>query len=259
MNRKSIPAGRVTIKNADEGIVDAVFATLGVIDKDGDVILKGAIESGAKVTMSAYGHKSWEGVLPVGIGTITEVGNEAIVTAQFFMDTPHGRDTFTTVKNLAAEGLGEWSFSLKDIESERGEVDGKSANLISAVTVHEVSPVLLGAGVDTRTLVTKGAKFSEHADAVLADVDELITRATEVVTLREAQGKKGTSESAAAQLTKVNDALTRLKALLDEPTTDVVVDDSDNPPHTDDDAAAVEAFLAEMVRFDVEISQGVTT
>jgi len=254
MMRKGIPAGRVTIKSADEGLVDAVFATLGVIDHDGDVITKGAIPDGAKVTMSAYGHKSWEGALPVGVGTIREIGDEAIVEAQFFMDTEAGRDTFTTVKNLAAEGLGEWSFSLRDVKSERGEVDGVKANIITAVKVHEVSPVLLGAGIDTRTLVTKGAKFSEHADAVLTDVDELITRAEEVVTLRAAQGKKIGDESAAL-LTKVSDGLGRLKTLLDEPP---VVTDDEPTPSTDDDAA-IEAFLAEVVRFEVELSQGVTS
>jgi hypothetical protein len=254
MKRKSIPAGRVTIKNADEGIVEAVFATLGVIDKDGDVITKGAIPNGAKVTISAYGHKSWEGALPVGLGTISEVGDEAIVSARFFMDTDAGRDTFTTVKNLAAEGLGEWSFSLRNVEAERGELDGVKANIITAVEVHEVSPVLLGAGVDTRTLVTKGAKFSEHADAVLTDVDALIARAEEVVTLRAAKGKTIGDESAAL-LTKVSDGLARLKTLLEEPP----VAESDDIPHSSDDDAAIEAFLSEAVRFDIEISQGVTS
>lgn len=255
MNRKSIPAGRVTIKNADEGLVEAVFATLGVIDKDGDVITKGAVTTGDKVTISAYGHKSWEGALPVGHGVISEVGDEAIVSAKFFMDTEAGRDTFTTVKNLAAEGLGEWSFSLRDIESERGEVDGKSANIITAVKVHEVSPVLLGAGVDTRTLVTKGAKFSEQADAVLTAVDELIQRAEEVVTLRAAKGKTIGDESAAL-LTKVDEALVRLKTLLDESATDT--DDGAGDPPPPDDTDAIEAFANEAARF-VAISQGVTS
>lgn len=254
MKRKSVPASRVTIKNADEGVVEAVFATLGVIDRDGDVITKGAIEHGAKVTISAYGHKSWEGALPVGTGTISEIGDEAVVSAQFFLDTDAGRDTFTTVKNLAAHGLGEWSFSLNEIVAERGEVDGQSANIISGVKVHEVSPVLMGAGIDTRTLVTKGAKFSEHADAVLTAVDELTTRAEEVVTLRAAKGKTIGDESAAL-LTKVNDALARLKTLLDESDTDV---DDDGAPTSDDDAAAIEAFANEAARF-VAISQGVTS
>jgi hypothetical protein len=255
MKRKSVPASRVTIKNADEGIVEAVFATLGVIDKDGDVITKGAIPSGDKVTISAYGHKSWEGALPVGLGTISEVGDEAIVSAKFFMDTDAGRDTFTTVKNLAAEGLGEWSFSLRDVVSERGEVDGVKANVITAVKVHEVSPVLLGAGIDTRTLVTKGAKFSEHADAVLTDVEELITRAEEVVTLRAAKGKTIGDESA-AMLTKVNDGLDRLKTLLEVPDVDASDGVDESPPI--DDTEARDAFANEAARF-VAISQGVTS
>lgn len=256
MKRKSIPASRVTIKNADEGTVEAVFATLGVIDKDGDVITKGAISDGDKVTISAYGHKSWEGLLPVGVGTIHEIGDEAIVKAQFFMDTDPGRNTFLTVKNLAAEELGEWSFSLHDVEAQRGDVGGVKANIISSVKVYEVSPVLMGAGVDTRTLVTKGAKFSEHADSVLTDVDELITRAEEVVTLRAAQGKTIGDESAAL-LTKVSGGLQRLKTLLDEPPADVSDDDGDQTPNPDD-VAANEAAANEMARF-VAISQGVTS
>jgi hypothetical protein len=257
MKRKSIPASRVTIKNADEGVVEAVFATLGVIDSDGDVITKGAIPHGDKVTISAYGHKSWDGELPVGTGIISEVGDEAIVSAKFFLDTEAGRDTFTTVKNLAAEGLGQWSFSLTDVVAERGVVDGVKANIIKAVKVYEVSPVLVGAGVNTRTLATKGAKFSEHADAVLTDVDELITRAEEVVTLRAAQGKKIGDESAAL-LTKVSEGLERLKTLLDEPPTDESIDDAGDSPPSDDDTAAIEAFANEAARF-VAISQGVTS
>jgi hypothetical protein len=155
VNRKTIPAGRVTIKNADEGLVEAVFATLGVIDKDGDVITKGAIPSGDKVTISAYGHKSWEGALPVGMGTITEVGDEAIVSAKFFMDTDQGADTYRTVKGLGE--LGEWSFGFDILESENGQHDGKGVRVLKSLRIFEVSPVLQGAGIGTHTVAMKGA------------------------------------------------------------------------------------------------------
>lgn len=156
--RKSIAGSAVTIKNAELGEVEAVIATIGVVDHDGDVMLKGAIDDGAKVVISAYGHASWDGALPVGVGTIKEVGQEVVFDGRFFTQTPHGAATFETVKELSAEDLQEWSFSLEEVEHERGKVDGKSVNLISRVYVKEVSPVLRGAGINTRTLATKSVK-----------------------------------------------------------------------------------------------------
>lgn len=155
MLTKMTPA-RVSVKNADTGEFEAVFATLNVIDRDGDVILPGAISDGAPVAVSAYGHKSWTGELPTGAGTIHELGDELIVRGQFFLDTDGGRNTFGVVKGLAEHGLGEWSWSLQEVESERATWEGQKANLIRKVgKVAEVSPVLLGAGRNTGTLATK--------------------------------------------------------------------------------------------------------
>lgn len=338
MKRKTIPASRVTVKDATTGTFEAVFATLDVIDHDGDVITKGAIDDGAKVVISSYGHGIWKGEMPVGTGTISEVGDELIVDGRFFLKSTAGADTFITVSELADEGQGEWSFGLLDVEAERGTKDGTRVNFITKVRVPEVSPVFMGAGINTRTLATKGRKqlnsdvveqlrdmgrerwgdngtyvypedydvdagyvifsiysdtdperlvrvefstdgdtitlssdesdverdvvyapksghkFSEQADAVMAAVDELTTRAEEVVTLRAAKGKTIGDESAGL-LTKVSDQLTRLKTLLDDPP---VVEIDDGTP-TPEDIEAINAFAAEMVRFDVEISQGVTS
>jgi hypothetical protein len=38
--------------------VSAVFATFGVIDRDGDLALPGAFEDGAEVDISSYGHRN---------------------------------------------------------------------------------------------------------------------------------------------------------------------------------------------------------
>lgn len=288
---------RVEIKDADRGEVAAVFSTLNVIDKDGDVTLPGAFTDGAPVAISAFGHRSWDGALPVGKGTIRETSTEGVFEGRFFMDTQHGQDTFRTVKALSEDdGPGqEWSYSLRDVVSERGELDGKKVRLLKKITVNEVSPVLVGAGVDTRTLATKsykqldstlnealrnagkdryaddvtyvwvddieldegwvvfcispevaesryvkvdftrdgdtvtladgetevvrttdyapkGGKFSEHAKSVLADVDALVTRATEVMALR-AQKGKGLAPESADLLAALTADLDRLKAL----------------------------------------------
>jgi len=217
---------RVEIKDADKGEVSAVFATLEVIDSDGDVTPKGAFEDGAKAAISAYGHKSWQGALPVGKGSIREVGTEAIFDGRFFMDTADGAATFAVVKALAEDGLGEWSYGYDPVEFSFGEHDGKQVRFLNRLKVHEVSPVLLGAGIGTRTLAAKGAgmKFAEHVASVLADVDELTTRAAEVVALR-AEKNKPISDVSADLLDRLVGSLKRLEEMVAQPATDTSPDE----------------------------------
>lgn len=150
MDRKSFHA---EVKNADKGEVTAVFSTLGVKDSDGDVTLPGAFTDGAEVLISAYGHTSWEGALPVGKGRIKMAGDRALLDGQFFLDTTQGRDAFTVVKNLGA--LGQWSYGYDVLDSEPGVHKGESVRFLKSLKVHEVSPVLIGAGVGVSTVSTK--------------------------------------------------------------------------------------------------------
>lgn len=153
MGHKSL--SRVEIKAADRGQVSAVFATFNVKDSDGDVTLPGAFSDGASVVVSAYNHGSWGGTLPVGSGKIRTTKSEAILDAEFFMDTPDGKNTFTIVKALSERGLGDWSYGYHVLEGERGTFDGEDVQFLKRLDVFEVSPVLKGAGVNTRTLATK--------------------------------------------------------------------------------------------------------
>lgn len=148
----------VTIKDVDLGLVEAVFSRFDVIDLDGDITRKGAFTDGAPVVISAYGHKSWEGQLPIGKGTIHEQGDVAVLKGQFFINTTHGRDAFETVKELSADGLQEWSYSLHDVVAKADTVDGRKVRVLEKIRVKEVSPVLIGAGIDTGTLSTKNVK-----------------------------------------------------------------------------------------------------
>jgi hypothetical protein len=147
---------RVEIKAGDKGQVNAVFSTFNVLDKDSDITLPGAFAEGAPVVISAYGHKSWEGALPVGDGIIRTTAKEAVLDGQFYMDTTHGADAFRTVKRLAERGLGQWSYGYDVQDADYGEMDGKQVRYLKRLSVTEVSPVLIGAGVNTRTLATKG-------------------------------------------------------------------------------------------------------
>ena len=154
MKRKTLQGKSLQIKQeGEEGRFSAVFATLNVIDHDGDVILPGAIESGQKVRISAYNHSSWGDALPVGKGVVTEQGEQLIVDGQFFLDTQSGAETYKVVKNL--DDLTEYSFGFDITDAEFGQKDGKDVQFIKGLNIFEVSPVLLGAGIGTRTLDIK--------------------------------------------------------------------------------------------------------
>lgn len=210
MDRKNLAS--VEVKDEATGQVEAVFATLGVVDKDNDLTEKGAFTEGAPVVISSYNHKSWEGALPVGKATIHEVGNQVVMKGQFFMNTTHGRETFETVKALAEDGLGEWSYGFNVDDSESGQHEGKSVRILKKMSVYEVSPVMRGAGVGTRTTYAKSFndEIAEAVDAVTAAVES----AERVVALRAEKGKE-LSNVNRTSLDGLKAACDKLTSLLD--------------------------------------------
>lgn len=145
----------VEMKDEAEGIVTARFATLGVKDKDGDLIERGAFGK-QNVKVSSYGHGSWGGQLPVGVGEIHEKGDEAIADLRFFMGSQSGRDHFEVVKGLGP--LGEWSFGFEIAEEAKPSEEQAERGIVRVLkklNVFEVSPVLRGAGQNTATLSAK--------------------------------------------------------------------------------------------------------
>jgi HK97 family phage prohead protease len=172
MQHKSID---VEVKAEGQGEVLAVFSTFGVKDHDGDVTLPGAFDDGAAVRISAYNHSSWGGVLPVGKGVIHQDDTKAVMEGQFFMGTQAGKDTFTVVREM--KDLGEWSYGFDIQDSEQGEHEGEKVRMLKKLKVHEVSPVLLGAGIGTQTLATKSREAKDLTDEeVLAAAAELLKR-----------------------------------------------------------------------------------
>lgn len=172
MNTKSL---RVEVKDAAQGLVTAVFCTFDVIDLDGDVIMKEAIPDGAPVRISAYNHESWNGAMPVGKGIIRTTATEAILEGQFFLNTTHGHDAFEVVKQMG--DLQEWSWGFDIDDAEPATVDGRTVRRIKRTVVHEVSPVLLGAGLHTRTLATKGAGVQKKNGFVSMHDSTVVERA----------------------------------------------------------------------------------
>jgi len=136
----------------EQGSVTVAFAQLGVVDSDMDVTLPGAFPTKA-VPMSAYGHTSWDGALPIGRGSISEKAGWGVFDGQFLMETDQGRNGYHTVKAMA--DLQEWSYGYKPTDFSHGQQDGKSVRFLKALDVFEVSPVLKGAGLGTHTLAIK--------------------------------------------------------------------------------------------------------
>lgn len=211
MNTKTM--GRLKVEDEAEGRVSAVFATLEVIDHDGDVTKPGAFADNGDVRISAYNHASWGNALPVGKGKIHEDGDEAILEGQFFMDTQHGADTFTVVKEMG--DLQEWSYGFDILKASFGEEDDQEVQYLEKLKVHEVSPVILGAGLNTRTLSAKGKseKLSDEIEAVLADLDSVTARVAEVVAMRAAKGKS-LGEESQTLMTRLESSMERLTDLM---------------------------------------------
>lgn len=177
--------GGVQIKDATKGQVTAVFSTFDVIDKDGDVTPPDAFTDGEQVRISAYNHASWGGVLPVGKGTISAMKAGAVLDGQFFLDTQLGRDTFEVVKQMGE--LQEWSYGYDVLKESFGDFDGQKVRFLEKLKVNEVSPVMLGAGENTRTLAVKAAK-NRDAETIMTEYTRAIRPHKAAVTSRSWDG-----------------------------------------------------------------------
>lgn len=170
----------VDFKSDGAGSFKAVFSMFDVIDHDNDVTEKSAFTKGQEVRIASWGHKWSE--LPVGKGSIAFNDVEAWVDGQFFLDTEGGSETYKTVKNLGS--LQEWSYGFHVLEEVSGVKDGKDVNILKKLDVFEVSPVLLGAGIGTRTEAIKGMLD----DAMKCQHEECKQEATLLIHLCKAHG-----------------------------------------------------------------------
>lgn len=187
---KRIDPSTVVFDTAKEGEFRATFSTFNVVDLDGDVTLPGAFKNGQQVRIAQWGH-NW-GALPIGRGVIDSDQSRAWVDGAFLMTTQAGRDTYETVKSL--DELQEWSYGF-DIERASS---GKFADnpfdvrFLEALDVIEVSPVMLGAGIDTGTDAIKALldmSLTAGSNAVLAAARELTVRYKSLADLRAKEGR----------------------------------------------------------------------
>ena len=105
-DRKTIIPREMKFDTDGEGTFTAVFATLKVVDKNGDITLPGAFGE-QRVKISQYDHGSWgDGAkaLPIGVGRIFESGDDAIVAGEFDMGDPDAVKTYNKLKYLHEKG-----------------------------------------------------------------------------------------------------------------------------------------------------------
>ena len=151
----------------ERGTIKAVFSVFNELDSDGDVVLPTALTDGQKVPM-VWAHR-WD--QPIGKGRVEVQEDRAIFSGRFFLDTEDGEQAYLKVKNM--EDLQEWSWGFRildyDIEEDEDSKWGYR-RVIKKADLFEVSPVLVGANRNTRTLSVKGDAVTITTEEISGDL-----------------------------------------------------------------------------------------
>lgn len=196
--------------NGPTGEVSAMFSKFGVVDSDGDILVREAFKDGQSVTMVA--HHQWDTI--IGKGTVQVTDEGAVFNGRFFLETTAGKEWYHTVKAMG--DAQEWSFGYRVTEQEIGDAVRTlgAYRIIKGLDLFEVSPVLIGANRETHTLAIKGQSqtLEAHGAAVREAVAAYAERVRQVAELR--QGKGGSIspdrvaelKSVVTELSKASDA-----------------------------------------------------
>ena len=178
----------------DEGTGIARIAILSAIDSDGDTYLAGAFGEQHVKVLPAHN----TGSVPLGRARIYEQGDEALAEFQLNLDTEAGREWHAALKFDFESGnpLQEWSYGFRIVDASSDRRDGENVRVLKKLKVHEISPVVLGAGVGTATLSVKqrGGAFGDQIAAVAAELQDVTVRAQEIKALRAGDGRDLSAE-----------------------------------------------------------------
>ncbi|MDF1778747.1 MAG: HK97 family phage prohead protease [Rhizobiaceae bacterium] len=168
----------------DEGHGLARIATLSAVDHDGDTYAKGAFggESGEQWAAVLAAH-NW-GTVPLGKARVFESGDEALAEFHLNLNSAAGKEWHSALKfDLdGCDGTGshqpvqEWSYGFRVLDAGYEEREGERIRVLKKLKVFEISPVVQGAGINTGTLVMKGATLKdEHFERLTGDIAEMLT------------------------------------------------------------------------------------
>lgn len=163
MEHKSIDG--LAVKAGATGTAEVVIATIGVIDHDGDVVAPGAIGVQSVPILPAH---NWASI-PLGKARTREVGNQVIADLQFNLEIPEARSWHSALLFDVEHGpaVQEYSWGYHPTKHKPYEVEGRRARLLERVKLHEVSMVVQGASIGSRTVgvkCTECAASSHHED-----------------------------------------------------------------------------------------------
>lgn len=168
----------LTIESMDEaGKGLARIAILSAVDSDGDTYAKGAFswkDRGEQWAPILVGHE--RKMMPIGKARVYEEGDQALAELHLNLDTNAGKDWHSALKFDLAKGqpVQEWSYGYEVKDSGHKMQAGTRVREIKQTDVHEVSAVVRGAGVGTRTLSMKSAELKEqHFAPLIASLSEL--------------------------------------------------------------------------------------
>lgn len=168
----------VTIKAMDEagkGLIQ--LATLSAVDHDGDTYMPGAFswkEGGHQWCSILPAHH--RGKVPLGKARVFEDGDAALAETHFNLDIPEARSWHSAIMFDLAQGksVQEYSYGFDLLDFEYQQRGDDRVRIFKRVDVHEISPVLKGAGVGTRTISMKSAELKQdHFAGLLAGLGEL--------------------------------------------------------------------------------------
>lgn len=139
--------------NEDTGSFEAVIATTGVVDSDGDVIAEGAMAGNTVPILPAHDSSS----VPLGKARVEERDDQVVAIGKFNLDIQVARDWFSAIKADLQDPPPKFEYSWGFIPTKFRfeERDDMQVRVIEELDLLEVSPVLRGASVGTRTLSAK--------------------------------------------------------------------------------------------------------
>jgi HK97 family phage prohead protease len=152
----------------------ARLAKIGTLDLDGDILVPGLLRASPSHVscLGAHNHAA----VPIGKAAITEVG-EYLMADITFNDSSPGEDWWRALQHdfETPPRVQEFSFGFRVIEQEDSRLEGQRVRFLKAIRLHEVSPVVLGASIDSGMVsMAEGKSLRSDVEVKLQRTDTAI-------------------------------------------------------------------------------------
>lgn len=244
METKTYTAG-LELKAAGSGEFEAIFATLGTPDLDGDIATQSSFKAGQVVIVEPWNHDY--GSLPVGKGQIRTDDTTARIAGRFFMDTPAGKAHHTVLRELRE--IVEFSYTFRILDAGPGTFEGQKVRFLRSLDVCGIAPVTRGAAgpgrsglVSIKTAASAGGGL--HLLALGPRNPAAALRQVEALADPKTLGHMAETELVDLELTHIEGRLQRSGT---HPTNRDLLADRIRAGYTDADGQPSEAWVGAMV------------